>query len=101
VNKNKHTRGPWVVHEYKHGDSHRYVLSAHPDENGHIVCRIEADGSDMDCGGHDASLIAAAPRLLKSLEWALDTMAARKPVWTEGEKYMEARYAIAEALGAA
>jgi hypothetical protein len=44
-----------------------------------------------------ARLIAAAPELARYLAWALDAMAARNPVWTEGENYMAARDAIAKA----
>lgn len=47
----------------------------------------------------DARLIAAAPDLLASLQWALDAMAARNPMWTEGENFIAARAAIAKATG--
>lgn len=39
--------------------------------------------------------------LLRSLRWALDAMAARNPVWTEGDNYIAARAAIAKATGSA
>jgi hypothetical protein len=35
--------------------------------------------------------------LATHLKWALDAMAARNPVWTEGERYQAARNALDEA----
>ena len=46
-------------------------------------CDPEADAELRRLDAENAALLSA-------LEWALDAMAARNPVWTEGERFIAA-----------
>ena len=102
----KFTPGPWVQHPsfpWIIKQDQRPIADA---EDGVTVCNTTAhEGSGFfptpEEGRANARLIAAAPELLEALQWALDAMAARNPVWTEGERYAAARAAIAKATGGA
>lgn len=103
----KHTPGPWhvttvrtsvgVCHKVgpfpgkKEGDSPRHacLYADYPSADNPRDAELLAN----------ARLIASSPRLLASLKWALSAMAARNPMWTEGEHYAEAMAAVAAAEG--
>ena len=98
---NKHTKGPWMA----------YQETSLGGSKATSVCTADSKVFIADFGGNawltdeeklaNARLGASSTKLLKYLEWALNAMAARNPVWTEGENYMAARDAIAEARGGA
>jgi hypothetical protein len=95
--KNKHTEGPWIAYQNTSlgGVKVTSVCTA-----GNYVFLADFGGNAWLTDEEklaNARLAAAAPELLQHLIWALDAMAARNPVWTEGENYMAAREVIVQA----
>ena len=101
----KHTPGPWAVSYSADGmtvDTAKPVRFNLTTAGTAVVCNVfPYHDAEHFSGEANARLIAAAPELLASLRWALGAMAARNPVWTEGENYAQARAAIAKAEGGA
>lgn len=91
-----YTPGPWSILPNGHCVSGPDPMNPEIGISGVAMCgmarRTEAEARA------NARLIAAAPDLLAALQWALDAMAARNPVWTEGDRYGAARAAIEKAV---
>lgn len=98
----KHTPGPWSLgtpNAKEYGE-----VGVHgPGEYGFIICDLQADGYDEKTQKANASLICAAPDLLKACEEALGNLVDEDGGYFSGDESLvkQLRAAIAKARGEA